>query len=444
MKKLFLSALSSVCAIISVFTFTACDNSVAINATVLGKPSQKITELSYLERTEKDFADVYESAERFAADFASLAFRSFSSHKNIAVSPISVYMAMSLAAQCSAGKTQSQILSTLGISYENLNAQFSDYYRSVIAEYTDRGEADRKLQTGMISLSNSIWLDSHTVAKQDCIDVLSDKFFCYSYQTEFADDNKTANECIRQFVRQNTKGLIDKDFRLSESTVFTLINTLYLKDVWNTFGNDLTFTDSYYDFVQSDGNIKNTKLLNGYYNIGRAVDGDGYITFFTKTENGNRIDFILPENGHTVGDVFTAENIKKVKSITSYNGVDHDKKQRFYTRCLFPEFKASYDERIKPILSQMGITALFDAENCDFSALTDSYVYCEDVIHTTELKVDRKGIEGAAVTALPMGGATGPDGYEQLYEDFIIDRAFGFIISDSYGNTLFSGAIENI
>lgn len=53
MKKLFLSALSSVCAIISVFTFTACDNSGAINATVLGKPSQKITELSYLERTEK-------------------------------------------------------------------------------------------------------------------------------------------------------------------------------------------------------------------------------------------------------------------------------------------------------------------------------------------------------------------------------------------------------
>ena len=116
MKKLFLSALSSVCAIISVFTFTACDNSGAINATLLGKPSQKITELSYLERTEKDFADVYESAERFAADFASLAFRSFSSHKNIAVSPISVYMAMSLAAQCSAGKTQSQILSMLGIS----------------------------------------------------------------------------------------------------------------------------------------------------------------------------------------------------------------------------------------------------------------------------------------------------------------------------------------
>ena len=60
------------------------------------------------------------------------------------------------------------------------------------------------------------------------------------------------------------------------------------------------------------------------------------------------------------------------------------------------------------------------------------------------MKVDRKGIEGAAVTALPMDGGTGPDGYEQLYEDFIIDRAFGFIISDSYGNTLFSGAIENI
>jgi serine protease inhibitor len=59
--------------------------------------------------------------------------------------------------------------------------------------------------------------------------------------------------------------------------------------------------------------------------------------------------------------------------------------------------------------------------------------------------VDRKGIEGAAVTLMAMGATSAPsDEYTKLYFDFIVDKAFGFIITDSYGATLFSGVVNEL
>ena len=92
-----------------------------------------------------------------------------------------------------------------------------------------------------------------------------------------------------------------------------------------------------------------------------------------------------------------------------------------------------------------GINKLFDFEECDFSNVTDEEIACYGVIHKCSLEVNKKGIEGAAVTAMPSAGAAGPlEGYVKVYHDFIVDRAFGFVITDSYGTVLFSGVINEI
>ena len=65
-------------------------------------------------------------------------------------------------------------------------------------------------------------------------------------------------------------------------------------------------------------------------------------------------------------------------------------------------------------------------------------------IYTTEVKIDRRGIEGAALTIIPGATSPGPDGYENVYLDFVIDRAFGYVVTNSYGTALFSGTVGNI
>ena len=45
---------------------------------------------------------------------------------------------------------------------------------------------------------------------------------------------------------------------------------------------------------------------------------------------------------------------------------------------------------------------------------------------------------------MPNAGAAGPGEYKEVYHDYIVDRAFGFVIIDSYGAVLFSGVINSI
>ena len=439
--RFYKSILAISCAAVSLISLSACGNKTAIEpkSTLLGSPKE-VTPISYSDRQSDRVKTVSGSAEKFAADFAAMAYSEYDGSSNFAVAPVSVYMALSLAAQCSDGNTKTEILSALGITYDNLLDGFYDYYRSLFAKY----EFDGK-ELGTISLSNSIWLDNSLHEKQDCIDILSDKFNCYSYNTGFYEDNEAANLAVRQFVKEQTRGLIDRNFELSTETLFALINTLYIKDIWNSLGEDLSFTGKPYGFVNYDSSVTNTKLLQGNYRGGRVYDGENYQTFFTATCNGNKIKFILPKEGFTVDDIFDSNNLSEINAIKDYGSVDEENKIIYNTRCIFPEFSAEYSNDIKNLLIDMGINDLFSIYDCNYSTLTDDRAYCSAVTHVAKLKVDKKGFEGAAVTIFENDGSAAPgDRYEYKYADFIIDRAFGFILSDRYDNTLFSGVVKKV
>ena len=120
------------------------------------------------------------------------------------------------------------------------------------------------------------------------------------------------------------------------------------------------------------------------------------------------------------------------------------------TKSLFPKFEAEYDDDIKNILlNEFNIKSLFGVESvCDFSnVLQDVDVYCSSVIHKTKLKVDEVGIEGAAVTVMmfePESAGPGEDPIKYVYHDYIVDKSFGFILTDSRDITLFSGVVNKI
>ena len=56
------------------------------------------------------------------------------------------------------------------------------------------------------------------------------------------------------------------------------MNTYYLKEIWNEYGKNLSFTDNNYNFRNGDGGYTETKLLQGYYNDGKVYEGTNYKT----------------------------------------------------------------------------------------------------------------------------------------------------------------------
>ncbi|MCH5153800.1 MAG: hypothetical protein J1F71_01170 [Clostridiales bacterium] len=437
-KKSIAATLAAACAL----SVCSCGKDGAVaKSTVLGTAATA-QPLSHAQNIDSAFCSFKSGVEDFSARFAAATY----SGTNYAVSPVSVYMALSLAAACADGQTKTEILDALGTDGINLAEDVALLYRSLNEEYTVYDGYKGSKVTGMIRLGNSVWVNSGTTVKQSCIEELAEKFYCYSYSADFKNDNQSANQAVREFVSEQTKGLINKDFELSADTLFALINTLYLKDVWRRHGEDLFMTDPM--TFSGKNQDKTVKFLSGYYCYGRALVTDEYSAFYTTTANGNRLKFIVPNDGYTIDQVFTAENIFTVNTHSfSDNAVDHDNKLRYHTRCLFPEYKAKFDKDVAPVLkNDFGIKQLFDAGRCKLTSLTDERAYCSKVRHVTDLTVNKKGIEGAAVTVEPMtgAGAPGEDEYEDVYQTFTVDKSFGFIITNYYDTTLFSGVITDL
>lgn len=189
--------------------------SVAGKAQELASYKGKVAPLTYAERNSAEFISLKESAESFAATFTGAVSAAYTQGDNFAVSPLSVYMALSLAAECAKDETKAEILAALNTNESGLRRDYSALYRSLEAEYRT-SEYDGNKLIGCVDLSNSVWVDSLIPAKQNCLDILASDFYCTSYSADFYLDNQAANAAVREFVKEQTRGLVDQDFALPE------------------------------------------------------------------------------------------------------------------------------------------------------------------------------------------------------------------------------------
>ncbi len=403
----------------------------------------KKMELNYNDYKQTGYPEFIDKLDRFASRLTYEICADNDNGENIAISPISVYMALALATECAEGETRQQILDAVGVSYDEV-IKFTKYlYAYANKEHYTRSYGESAQLSAFEGLANSIWVHKEASLKESGVSKLTQNLHADLYKVDFKTDE--GERAIGAYIKDKTHGLIDGNIDLPPETLITLINTFYLKEIWNPFGNNLPFADETYDFLGGNGKITETRLLRGYYSNGKVYEGEGFTSFFTTTEHGFMIKFILPKDGYSISDVFTAENIYAATVLSDYNYVDVENKLRHHTRVLFPEYKADYDDDIGEILrEEFGITRMFDIDLCDFSNITEEPIFCDGVFHKCSLTVNKKGIEGAAVTYIPGAGAAGPDEYTDVYHDYVVDRAFGYIITDYYGHVLFSGVINSI
>ena len=404
----------------------------------------KAMEVKHSDSQQEGYEEFIDKLDAFAAKLTYEVYADSNKQSNICISPVSVYMALALATECANGETRDEILNAVGVTYDEVKNFTKVLYAFSNREYYYTNMLNNKKILAFEELANSIWVDKNTMLKEDGINNLANNFNCDLFSINFK--TSEGEKAINAYIKEKTHGVIDSDIELSPEILITLINTFYLKEVWNEDGDELKFTDEAYDFKNADGSVTNTKLLQGYYFNGNIYEGEGYTSFYTRTEHGFDIKFILPTDGHTLEEVFTSDNIYTINNLGDYGYIDEENKLLHHTRVFFPEYKASFDGDLAEILkNDFGINKLFDFEQCDFSNITDEQLACDGVIHKCSIDVNDKGIEGAAVTVMPMAGAAGPlEGYEEVYHDYIVDRAFGFVITDSYGAVLFSGVVNSI
>lgn len=424
----------------TVFSTVACNSGVSAlrGANLLREPS-KTTKAAF---NSKEYDNFKEKLKTFSNKFSETYLsQAYEDGKNLTISPLSLEMCLGLAVCGSSGETRQEILNAFDIDYET----FKKYYKGFYWEFNESRKSENNEPMFDISNTNSIWIDEDVALLDSGLDELKDDYYCYSYKTDFKKDK--AGEQISAFIEQESKGLLKPELHFNPLTLFVLMNTLYLKDIWNMEGDNLEFSeDPEHYFTNSDNKISTKKLLKSYYSAGRAIKTDDYSGFYTKTCNGFKIYFVKPNEGKELKNVFNKETMDYVLG-NNYITEDNVNKEWYFTRCIFPEFEGDCDTELKDILSQnFNIRSLFDSDHCNFSNLTDEKVYCEGVTQIAKLEVNKKGIEGAAVTFMPVCGEAMRDDeepYTSIYEDFLVDKEFGYILTYK-DSVVFSGVVTNI
>ncbi|MDE7100849.1 MAG: hypothetical protein K2O05_03245 [Anaeroplasmataceae bacterium] len=397
--------------LVFILLLTSCGS--AKEATQLAEIGEKI-EVNSTNLNDESFINYLDKLDLFSASISS----NLCAEKevNTCISPLSIFMALSITSVASEGTSQDRLLNFLGVNANDIKTHTPLLYSTV----------NQSTNTSIVQVTNSIWLNETLKYNQDVVEELAKNQYCYPYQVDFKNKNKDANKAIQNFIKEQTNGLIDKNFELEEDTFLALINTLYFKDGWSD-----KLQKKKYSFKNANGTEKTTEFLQGKYILGVQASEENYSHFYTRTNRGYSLYFIVPKNNVSLKNVFTKETIYHVSNY------QYDKPKNTYTRCIFPSFTAKYDEDIYPKLG-------LECVSLDRLVKEDEPNAIKKVDHVTKLEVNDEGIEGAAVTVVADAPTSaGPEIEEKFYYDFLVDRSFGYLILDTHGIPLFTGVVTN-
>lgn len=348
---------------------------------------------------------------------------------NYMFSPLSLKMALAMAANGACGQTKAEILNALEI--EKLD-DFNSLSEELIRRYS---------QTDALSLriANSVWINS-TVTKQNFSDEykeITSRFYNADVGTV---DSKNAAKEINAWVSDKTDGKITQIVQDSDDFAAMLVNAIYFKGAWqNEFKESATRPD---EFTNIDGTKAQIDFMNKTDWFDYAAVNSAQIV---KLPYKNRFYTLADDDDITVKGfddldismyLIGGENVTDVEACLDA-ALSSNLFGRTYLALSVPKFKIEYTQSFNDIFQSMGVKAAFSPERAQFEDMFDSgSMFFTDILHKTFISVDEKGTEAAAVTSVRMAGSSLPPEPTPIK----FDTPFSFVIRDNTsGEILFMG-----
>ena len=368
-----------------------------------------------------------DEVETMSGDFDTDLFKasfSASKNKNVVVSPFSVKMALSMAAQGANGKTLEEMNKVIG-----LDETSNEYFRRLIEDAAKDGDIT-------LNIANSVWLRQGLKFNQEYLDILNQYYMAQASTLDFG--NPSSKDTINRWVSEKTNGKIEEIVdKIEPLDIAFLINAIYFNANWST-----PFEEGYTskkDFTLLDGSKVKADLMSKTAHL-----------LYQENNEFQAVELPYGENERYVMRVYLPkEDVKFDKFV---KGIDKESLQQWGGDfgsmkgvLELPKFKTEYSNSMKDILISMGIKEAFNSNSADFSKMVTvegQNVYISEVMHKTYIDVNEKGTEAAAATSIEMSATSAPQP-EEMFE-MIVDRPFVFTIDDKEsGEILFIGAIIN-
>jgi|SRR5579872_723280 len=346
-------------------------------------------------------------------------------HANVFLSPISVFLALTMTENGAAGKTRAAMRRTLdipsGLSEDALQTAASELLKSL-----------RTRQGVELSIASGLWSDPSIPLAAAFIEH-SRKF--YDAEAATLDFSKPeAADRINAWVKDKTQGKITNIVTPQVVALSKAIlgNAAYFKGRWhNPFPKVETHDEP---FHLADGGQKQVAMMRQSGLRFAYRSGDGFEAAALSYRAGNVAFYaILPAAG-----VSPEAALAKVSVSKLING-----SEPYELDLSMPRFTLDFGTSLKAPLEEMGMEIAFKYPGAEFAPLGSPLFYIGDVLHKTHLEVDEEGTVAAAATVIPIGvGAAMPQKQEK--KTLVFDRPFAVLLCDgTTGAILFGGVVYN-
>ncbi|MEM7826842.1 MAG: serpin family protein [Candidatus Aenigmatarchaeota archaeon] len=346
---------------------------------------------------------------------------------NIFYSPYSISAALAMTYEGARGETEKEIKNVFHFPEKDiLRPNFAAIYNKI-----NEGHKDYELRTG-----NALWVQQDYPLLEDYTSRVERYYGGKATNLDFIKETEKSRQTINAFIEEQTNNKI-KDLipqgALDPYTRLVITNAIYFKGTW-IWQFDPKDTKEM-DFKITPTNVVKAQMM--YMEPDKAEFNYADLEKVQILElpyKGEKISMLilLPKQGafnYTLDDIeLTAEKLEEYKS----------KMQKTKLEAIYiPKFEFDTKYFMKETLSAMGMPLAFS--NADFSGMDGmKNLYISEVIHQAYVKVDEKGTEAAAATAVIVGIAIMPR------KIFIADHPFIFIIQQKdTGNILFLGRVIN-
>jgi serpin B len=347
----------------------------------------------------------------------------YDTETNVALSPVSIEMALAMTRTGASGETADEMKTALGLKDlsddEIVSACRSLMWRS---------------NTGGMEAANALWLGEKYTFQSEFLDTCTQDFMADALPLHIPG----AMNDINAWASEKTHGRIDKilEQELSEDTEIVLTNALYFLGDWEMpFEANDTHDGA---FSAPDGTVTVPFMFSDRQTPYYQGDGFSMISLDFQSQDGEgqyAMAFLLPEEGSSASEMLSA-----MTGDTFSAALDGMEAQQTWIK--LPKFEYTFFAPLKETLKALGMQLCFDPDIADFGAMTEepNQLYIDHVLHKCYIRIDELGAEAAAVTEVAAEDAAAAEDPPKFYAD----RPFVFAIySHEDGAIAFLGIVND-
>lgn len=372
-----------------------------------------------------DYAEALDSSTAVTDFGCTLFAQNMEGVTNPVLSPVSAYIALTMAGDGANGTTQEEFAAVLG----EARVQLSDVLMN-------RLPSDAENAT--LTLANSAWIDDELTANENWLAQIKSLYDAEAYSANLSTSG--AMDSMNQWCSDNTQGLIKQmiDEPMPDETRLVLFNALYFKAKWEMqFDPNATYEQAFYAEDGSSGDVDMMHENDAYLDYVTCEGADGVLLPYQ--DSTLAFMALRPADGTTARELAASLDADTISSLLD------NRQEDTYMALTLPKFEVSFDAVLNDSLIAMGLATAFDEDNADLSGVGTcaggGNLYISLVRQKAVVRVDEEGTEAAAVTEVAMAELAAL--MEELPLDMTFDHPFVYLIVDTETQVpLFIGIME--